>query len=287
MLAAADVALVASGTVTVQAALHGCPMVVVYRLSPLTYRLGRPFVQVDTFAMVNLVAGRKIVPELMQDDFTPERVAGEALPLLRDRDAAARMRTRAAGGARQSWASRARVPALPAPSSKWPRAVAVLWVRLLIYMRRLLLCLTFVLIPLGAAVSATVLIPAEFREIVAGSEIIVHARVVDMRSQWVDGRRRIESVVTVEVLTPFKGGERRIPRVQGSWRTSRTVSLDDGGGAVRSVLAKKPFSSSAGRIERCAAGLRLEPGGVSHSPGSSVRPPRRCAARDHGLERIP
>ena len=76
-------------------------------------------------------------------------------------------------------------------------------------MRRLLLCLTCVLIPLGAAVSATVLIPAEFREIVAGSEIIVHGRVVDVRSQWVDGRRRIESVVTVEVLTPFKGGERR------------------------------------------------------------------------------
>jgi lipid-A-disaccharide synthase len=92
VLATADVALVASGTVTVQAALHGCPMVVVYRLSPLTYRLGRPFVQVDTFAMANLVAGRKIVPELIQDDFTPERVAAEALPLLRDREAAARMR---------------------------------------------------------------------------------------------------------------------------------------------------------------------------------------------------
>jgi lipid-A-disaccharide synthase len=93
VLAAANVALVASGTVTVQAALHGCPMVVVYRLSPLTYRLGRPFVQVDTFAMVNLVAGRRVVPELMQDDFTPERVAAEALTLLRDPDAAARTRT--------------------------------------------------------------------------------------------------------------------------------------------------------------------------------------------------
>ena len=76
-------------------------------------------------------------------------------------------------------------------------------------MRRLLLCLAF-LIVLGAnGARATVLLPAEFREIVAGSEIIVHARVVDVRSQWVDGRRRIESVVTVEVLTPFKGGERR------------------------------------------------------------------------------
>ena len=93
VLAAADVALVASGTVTVQAALHGCPMVVVYRLWPLTYRLGRPFVQVDTFAMANLVAGRRIVPELIQDDFTPERVAAEALPLLRDPEAAARMRS--------------------------------------------------------------------------------------------------------------------------------------------------------------------------------------------------
>ena len=79
VLAAADVALVASGTVTVQAALHECPMVVVYRLSPLTYRLGRPFVHVDTFAMANLVAGAEVVPELIQDDFTPEAVADHAV----------------------------------------------------------------------------------------------------------------------------------------------------------------------------------------------------------------
>ena len=92
VLAAADVALLASGTVTVQAALHECPMVVVYRLSPLTYRLGRPFVQVDTFAMANLVAGRAIVPELIQDDFTPAAVADRALVLLTDRAAADRMR---------------------------------------------------------------------------------------------------------------------------------------------------------------------------------------------------
>ncbi len=58
VLASADVALLASGTVTVQAALAECPMVVVYRLSSLTYRLGRPFVRVNTFAMANLVAGR-------------------------------------------------------------------------------------------------------------------------------------------------------------------------------------------------------------------------------------
>ncbi len=92
VLASADVALVASGTVTVQAALHECPIVVVYRLSALTYRVGRPFVQVDTFAMANLVAGRKVVPELIQDGFTPEAVAREALKVLNDPAAAARMR---------------------------------------------------------------------------------------------------------------------------------------------------------------------------------------------------
>ena len=92
VLASADVALLASGTVTVQAAMHECPMIVVYRLSALTYRLGRPFVQVDTFAMANLVAGHKIVPELIQDDFTPEAVASHAVTLLTDRDASNRMR---------------------------------------------------------------------------------------------------------------------------------------------------------------------------------------------------
>ena len=92
VLAAADVALMASGTVTVQAALRECPMVVVYRLSPLTYRLGRPFVRVDTFAMANLVAGRQVVPELVQDDFTPDAVAERALPLLADRRTAEAMR---------------------------------------------------------------------------------------------------------------------------------------------------------------------------------------------------
>ena len=92
VLASADVALVASGTVTVQAALHGCPMVVVYRLSPLTYKLGRRFVHVDTFAMANLVAGRKVVPELIQDAFTPETAAAEALEILDDPRHAASVR---------------------------------------------------------------------------------------------------------------------------------------------------------------------------------------------------
>jgi lipid-A-disaccharide synthase len=92
VLAAADVALVASGTVTVQAALHECPMVVVYRLSALTYRLGKPFVHVSTYAMANLVAGRHVVPELIQEAFTPERVAAEALRVLTDPAHAAAVR---------------------------------------------------------------------------------------------------------------------------------------------------------------------------------------------------
>ena len=92
VLEVADVALVASGTVTVQAALHECPMIVVYRLSTLTYRMGRPFVRVDTFAMANLVAGERVVPELIQDDFTPDRVAAAAVELLTNPAAAAQMR---------------------------------------------------------------------------------------------------------------------------------------------------------------------------------------------------
>ena len=92
VLAACDVVITASGTATVQAALHERPMVVVYRLSPLTYRIGKPFVRVDTYAMPNLVAGERIVPELIQDDFTPARVAHEAVRLLTDHDLHTRTR---------------------------------------------------------------------------------------------------------------------------------------------------------------------------------------------------
>jgi len=84
VLAAADMVVTASGTATVQTAVHGKPMVIVYRLSPLTYHLGRHFVKVDTYGMVNLVAGRRIVPELIQDDFTAQAVATEAIGLLTD-----------------------------------------------------------------------------------------------------------------------------------------------------------------------------------------------------------
>jgi lipid-A-disaccharide synthase len=86
VLAAADVAITASGTATVQGAIHGCPMVVIYKLSPMTYRIGKPFVKVDTYAMANLIARTRLVPELIQDDCTPARIVQEAVSLADDRD---------------------------------------------------------------------------------------------------------------------------------------------------------------------------------------------------------
>ncbi len=84
VLSVSDVVLTASGTATVQTAIHGKPMVVLYKLSPLTYRLGKPLAKVDMYAMVNLIAGRRIVPELIQEACTPEAVATEAVTLLGD-----------------------------------------------------------------------------------------------------------------------------------------------------------------------------------------------------------
>jgi lipid-A-disaccharide synthase len=97
VLAASDVVLTASGTATIQAALHGRPMVVLYRLSALTYALGRRFVRVSSYGMVNLIAGRSIVPELIQSDCTAERIAREAIALLTDRARADAMRRDLAG----------------------------------------------------------------------------------------------------------------------------------------------------------------------------------------------
>jgi lipid-A-disaccharide synthase len=91
-LAAADAAIVSSGTATVEAALLDTPMVVVYRVSPLTATLAKPLMRTPFYAMVNLIAGKKVVPELVQDDFTPEKVAGEALRLLQDPNARSTLR---------------------------------------------------------------------------------------------------------------------------------------------------------------------------------------------------
>jgi lipid-A-disaccharide synthase len=80
----ARAAVVASGTATVEAALSGTPFIVVYRLAPLTWILGRRLVKLDTFAMPNLIAGKKIIPELIQKDFTAENVVRKLEAVLGD-----------------------------------------------------------------------------------------------------------------------------------------------------------------------------------------------------------
>ena len=92
VLASSDAVITASGTATVQTALHGKPMVVVYRLSPMTYKLGKPLVRVSMYSMVNLVAGERIVEELIQDECTPEAVARETVELLTNGDRVADMK---------------------------------------------------------------------------------------------------------------------------------------------------------------------------------------------------
>lgn len=92
VLAASDVVITASGTATVQTALHQRPMVIVYRVSPLTYAIGKRFVRVANYGMVNLVAGRQVVRELIQDACTAEAIADEARSLLTDPARAAAMR---------------------------------------------------------------------------------------------------------------------------------------------------------------------------------------------------
>ena len=92
VMAAADVVLVASGTATLQTAVVGTPMIIMYRASLLTYWLARSLIRVKWIGLVNLVAGRSIVPEIIQQDMTPERLTEEASHLLRDRAASRQMR---------------------------------------------------------------------------------------------------------------------------------------------------------------------------------------------------
>jgi lipid-A-disaccharide synthase len=83
----ARAAAVASGTSTLEAALIGTPFTMVYQVAPLTWSLGRRLVKVDRFAMVNLIAERDVVPELVQSEFTPQRVCAELQRLIPDGEA--------------------------------------------------------------------------------------------------------------------------------------------------------------------------------------------------------
>jgi lipid-A-disaccharide synthase len=93
VMAASDLLLVASGTATLEAACYGTPMVVLYRLSSLSYGLARVLVRgVSHISLPNIVAGREVVPELIQGRATPAAVAGAALRLLEDEGARAAQR---------------------------------------------------------------------------------------------------------------------------------------------------------------------------------------------------
>jgi lipid-A-disaccharide synthase len=91
-LAAADVALVCSGTATIEAALLDVPMAVVYRVTALTAALAKPLVRTKFFSMVNLIADRRVMTELIQNDFKPEAAAREMQRLLDSSEARAELR---------------------------------------------------------------------------------------------------------------------------------------------------------------------------------------------------
>ncbi len=94
-MAHASVALAASGTVTVEAALLGAPMVTFYKVTAPSWVIGKMLVDVPFYSMVNLIAGRAVVPELMQGQMTGARIAAEASRLLTDERAPRRNAGRA------------------------------------------------------------------------------------------------------------------------------------------------------------------------------------------------
>jgi len=91
MLETCDLVLAASGTVTLETAIAGVPMVIAYKLSPFTFRVAKAVVKVPHIGLVNLVAGERVVPELVQRDCTAETLASEAMKILDDAEYRAKM----------------------------------------------------------------------------------------------------------------------------------------------------------------------------------------------------
>jgi lipid-A-disaccharide synthase len=85
VVGAADAAIVTSGTATLETALLLTPMVIVYSVSPLSYHIGRVLIDVENIGLVNIIAGRRIVPELIQEAASPERMAEEVMAILKSR----------------------------------------------------------------------------------------------------------------------------------------------------------------------------------------------------------
>ena len=111
------------------------------------------------------------------------------------------------------------------------------------------------------ALHATVIVPAEFREVVPGPELIAYGRVVDVQAQWADDRRRIDSVVTVDVLSWFKGGtDGTVAFVVPGGEIGRYRQRDDRRAGVSARRRGVPVPQDAGRLD--AVRVRPQPGRV-------------------------
>ncbi len=86
-----------SGTVTLEAALAGIPMIIIYKVSPVSYLLGKALIRVSNICLVNLIAGRQIVPECIQERATPENIAGQALKMFNNPEKLKTMRNELIG----------------------------------------------------------------------------------------------------------------------------------------------------------------------------------------------
>ena len=176
--------------------------------------------KVDTFGMVNLIAGRRIVPELIQDDFTPERVAEETVGLLTDPARAAEMRRALAevrgalGRARRQQArrrSRARRSPWPTPRRSPPVFSYSSFPIPHSAMRRLpFFLVSALLLAFAAHVDAIVYVAADFQTLVSEAHTIVLGRIASLEPEWTEGRRGIETLLSIDVERTLKGsaGER-------------------------------------------------------------------------------
>ena len=90
-LGEAHLVIAASGTVTLQSAMSGTPVIVIYKTSPITFDIGKRLVNIPHIAMPNVLAGREIIPELLQGEANAEMIASKAMDLLNDKDAFRRM----------------------------------------------------------------------------------------------------------------------------------------------------------------------------------------------------
>jgi lipid-A-disaccharide synthase len=86
VMAVCDILMVASGTATLQAAIIGVPMAIVYKVAPLTYWIGKRLLKIKMIGLVNIIAGENFIPELIQEDASPEKIAGTILDLFKSPD---------------------------------------------------------------------------------------------------------------------------------------------------------------------------------------------------------